>query len=203
MLNSNSAQQKWDRIYQHRNQIAKPCWVLANHLHLLPNQKQQAIEALDLASGLGANSLLLAAQGLKTHAWDISSVALEHLQRQAKLQSLSVTTLQRDIEAHPPPANSFDVIVVSQFLYRPIFAAIIAALKPGGLLFYQTYHQQKLTEHGPSKPKFLLAPNELLSLLSELELVFYREDASQGDLSVGLRDCSYYIGRKIKQTNSL
>jgi SAM-dependent methyltransferase len=198
MAENKNAQHKWDRIYQQRTEPCKPCWVLANHTHLLPTKQQDSdlISSLDLACGLGANSLLLAEKGLDSHAWDVSSVALDQLQSLAEQQSLSVTTLQRDIENHPPPPNHFDVIVVSQFLYRPIFPAIIAALKPGGLLFYQTYHQQKVTEHGPSNQKFLLAPNELLSLLADLELVFYREDARQGNLSLGLRDCSYYIGRK-------
>lgn len=165
---------------------------MQHNQHLLPTEG----DALDLACGLGANALLLAARQLDTYAWDNSAVGLQKLAQFAAERSLSVTTLQRDVEQSPPPAHSFDVIVVSQFLYRPIFPALVAALKPGGVLFYQTFHQQKLSSSGPGNPDFLLAPGELLTAFADLQVLFYREDAQVGDLQQGLRDCSYFVGRK-------
>lgn len=188
-----TVQNKWDQRYKHSTSPGKPCWVLEQHNHLLPQHGC----SLDLACGLGGNALLLASRGLNSHAWDISAQALEKLSLFAKQRQLTVNTQQRDIEKSPPAANSFDVIVVSHFLFRPMFPALIAALKPQGLLFYQTFHQHKLSENGPSDPNFLLAPNELLSLLSPLKLVFYREDASIGNPQFGLRDCCYYIGQRL------
>jgi tellurite methyltransferase len=185
-------QNKWDQRYQHITDAGNPCWVLNQHRHLLPSDGK----ALDLACGLGANALLLAQSGLESHGWDISPQALKKLSEFALQQNLIVHTKLQDIEKRPPPANSFDVIVVSQFLYRPIFPALISALKSDGLLFYQTFHSKKLTSGGPSSSEFLLKPNELLSLLSPLELVFYREDADIGQPEEGLRDCSYFIGKK-------
>ncbi len=186
-------QKKWDERYRNSTQPGNTCWVLDNHLHLLPSQGR----SLDVACGLAANALCLAEQGLESHGWDISSVALEKATYFAAQRGLSINTLQRDIEENPPQQNSFDVIVVSQFLYRPLFPALIDALKPNGLLFYQTFNQQKLTSSGPNNPDYLLATNELLHLLSPLELVFYREDARNGALDKGLRDCSYFIGKRI------
>ncbi len=184
---------KWDKRYSKSTQAGDACWVLSNNLHLLPAEGK----SLDLACGLGANALHLAEQGLQSYAWDSSSVALEKLSLFAEQQSLTVHTEQRDIEQQPPEPESFDVIVVSQFLYRPIFPALIKALKPNGLIFYQTFHRNKIDQHGPSNPEYLLASNELLQLLPSLELVFYREDGSTGNLEQGLRNISYYVGRKI------
>lgn len=185
-------QKKWDQRYQHSNDPGNPCWLLQNHSYLLPTTGR----SLDLACGLGANALFLAAQGLESHAWDCSSVALKKLTLFATRQQFSITTQHREIEQHPPEENSFDIIVVSQFLYRHIMPALIDALLPGGLLFYQTFNQEKLSKEGPSNPDFLLANNELLNLLSPLEVVFYREDRMIGRLDQGLRDFSYFIGRK-------
>ncbi len=183
---------KWDKRYQKSTQPGECCWVLNNNLHLLAGRGR----SLDLACGLGANALCLAELGFDSHAWDVSSVALDKLTGFAAQQSLSITTKQRDIEQSPPEENSFDVIVVSQFLYRPIFPALMAALKPGGLLFYQTFQKNKLTRSGPDNPQFLLAEGELLELLKPLTLLFYREDGRAGNLDQGLRDCSYFVGRQ-------
>ncbi len=185
---------KWDRRYQQSCYPGNPCRVLADNLHLLPQQGK----ALDLACGLGANALCLAAQGLEVHAWDNSAVALEKLREFATAQNLTVHTLQRDVETTPPKTAIFDVIVVSQFLYRPIMPALTAALRPGGLLFYQTFHQDKLATTGPSSPDFLLTRNELLHSFRELLTIYYREDHRTGDLQQGLRDCSYYIGQRLE-----
>lgn len=186
-------QQKWNQRYQHSTTAGDPCWVLKQNSHLLPPHGK----ALDLACGLGANALYLARHGLETHGWDISTVALDKLGSMAQQNSLSVNTLQRDVEQHPPAKNSFDVIVVSQFLYRDIFPDLIDALNAGGLLFYQTFNQQKLSDQGPGSKEYLLSRNELLNQLSSLQLVFYREDSRVGNLNQGLRDCSYYVGQKI------
>ena len=184
---------KWNQRYRNSENAGEACWVLKNNCHLLPKNAR----SLDLACGLGANALLLARYGLESHGWDLSTQALEKLSTFAKAQQLSVCTKQRDVEQQPPEANSFDIIVVSQFLYRPIFPALINALKPKGLLFYQTFHQLKQGNLGPNTQKFLLQPNELLSLLSPLRLVFYREDSTIGQTDLGLRDCSYFIGQRL------
>lgn len=190
--NTGAIESKWNRRYQEKLSAGKPCWVLENNQHLLPASGK----CLDFACGLGANALLLASLKLDVHAWDISATALYKLNQFANEKNTSVQTLKRDIENAPPDASSFDVIVVSQFLYRPVFPQLIAALKPDGLLFYQTFNSQKISDRGPSSSDFLLAPGELLSLCSTLDVVFYREDGRIGDLQKGLRDCSYIIGKK-------
>lgn len=184
---------KWDRIYQAETFTSEPASVLAENLFLLP----QTGNALDLASGLGANALKLAKQGLTTQAWDISAIAMHKLQRQADAHALPIKTFTKEITLDSFAPACFDVIVVSRFLDRSICNAIMESLKSGGLLLYQTYTQQKTSESGPKNPRFLLAENELLALFSSLKLVYYRENAGLGMIQQGLRNEAQFIGQKI------
>ena len=183
---------KWDKIYQTATGEAEPAAVLSDNLFLLP---QKGL-ALDLASGLGANALLLAKQGLTTEAWDISAIAMRRLQQQADAQALPIKTYTREITLDSFASCCFDVIVVSRFLDRSICNAIMESLKSDGLLFYQTYTQHKTSNLGPKNPRFLLAENELLQLFSPLKRVYYRENSGLGMIHQGLRNEAQFIGQK-------
>ena len=192
MQKLSKVKEKWDKRYQSISGKISAAEVLSENLHLLPENG----DALDLACGRGGNALLLANSGLNSHAWDISEVALVLLTEQAKQQGLEIVTLQRDLEQLPPPENSFDVIVVSYFLDRNICDHLIKALKPGGLLFYQTFCREKLSNKGPGKAEFLLVRNELLDLFEPLSVLYYREDNLCGNLKAGQRDTAAYVGQK-------
>ena len=182
----------WNACYT-QAAYGEAAWVLREHAHLLPAQAQ----ALDLACGLGANALFLAECGLAVSALDSSSVAIERLQTEAVARGLSVAASVRDVVHQPPAAASFDVIVVAHFLERALFPALIAALRPSGLLFYQTFTSERVaTLSTPSNPAFLLAPNELLRLCAPLRILAYREDALAGDLAWGMRARAACVGMK-------
>jgi len=184
----------WDARYAAEPDVpGEAAWVLREFAHLLPSHGQ----ALDLACGLGANASFLAVRGLNTTAWDNSEVAMEKLQAYASAQKLRLLTAVRDVVAHPPEPASLDVIVVTHFLARALFPALIAALRPGGLLFYQTFTCEKIaTLKTPSNPDFLLAPNELLHLCAGLRILAYREDGRAGDLTSGMRARAACVGQK-------
>ena len=184
---------KWNQIYQSQTIKSETVSVLEENLFLLPKTGK----ALDLASGLGENALLLAKQGLTTEGWDISAVAMQKLQQQADAHALPVKTFTKEIASDSFAVTWFDVIVVSRFLDRSICNAIMESLKPNGLLFYQTYTQQKVIEQGPKNPCFLLAENELLQLFSSLKLIYYRENSGLGKVQHGLRNEAQFIGQKI------
>jgi SAM-dependent methyltransferase len=188
-----SPSEKWDGIYaQCAAALPEAAEVLRGHAFLLPPSGA----ALDLACGLGGNALLLARAGLLTEAWDISAVALNKLQQRAAAERLAIRTRCADIRPGCFAPGSFDVIAVSRFLDRALCPAIIAALKPDGLLFYQTYTREKTAAHGPQNPAYLLAENELLQLFSALRIVFYCEHGMIGDLAQGLRNEAQLIGQK-------
>jgi len=100
------------------------------------------------------------------------------------------------VVAQPPEAGSFDVIVVAHFLERALAPALMAALRPGGLLFYQTFIKEKVTDRGPGNPSYRLGRNELLKLFPSLEVVVYREEARIGDTTRGFRDQAMLVASK-------
>ena len=190
---SDTDQVKWDRIYTDgAGKSAEPCHVLSSHSHLLP----PGGTALDLACGRGGNAIYLAAGGYNTRAWDISEVAIQRLADLARQRGLPLTAQQRDVTADPPEPESFDVIVVSRFLDRTLAPAICAALKEQGLLFYQTFIREKVSDTGPHNPAYRLDTNELLQLFSPLHLIYYHEEGCVGNTERGFRNEAMLIAQK-------
>jgi len=185
-------QAKWDAIYRLAQQPAGAAGVLAGNRFLLPEQGT----ALDLACGLGGNALFLAEAGLSVDAWDISAEALRNLRAKALERSLDMRIRHCSIGPELLEAGSYDVIVISRFLDRALCNAIMAALKTGGLLFYQTFTREKLDQNGPRNPDYLLARNELLRLFAPLTLIFYQEYALIGNPQYGDRNEARFIGQK-------
>ena len=144
---------KWNHIYSQSGQESyPPIEVLTENDFLLPTTGT----ALDLACGLGANAIFLAERGLAVTAWDISVVAIDKLTAYAVQQGLNINACQEKITAESFTKCSFDVIVVSRFLDRTLSDAIIGALKPDGLLFYQTFTREKTSPRPPNNPDYLL-----------------------------------------------
>ena len=185
MQKSESIADKWNARYASLSNDIAPAqasMVLAEGLRWLPDAESSSEHAeqpvnrrnaLDLACGRAGNAYLLAQCGFCVSAWDISGAAIDHItqRRPATIDH----AVQRDVSQQPPEPESFDVIVVSRFLDRSICPAIALALKPGGVLFYQTF------VHGLSNPDYLLAPNELLTLFSGLHILEYHEPAEDND----------------------
>lgn len=185
--------EKWDKRHAQAQGPAQPATVLAENAHLLPAHGM----SLDLACGRGGNALFLAQRGLCSHGWDLSPIAIEQLQVLARRQSLEVHGSVRDVSRAPPAPQTFDVIVVSHFLDRAIMPAIVNALRPDGLLFYQTFIREKVDDSGPGNPNFRLDVNELLNLFSPLRVLVYREEGVVGDTRLGFRNLAMYVGMKV------
>lgn len=185
-------QQKWNAIYRQSTRKPEAARILTENACLLPKPGK----ALDLACGSGGNAMYLAKTGLMVDAWDISDVALTILNQQADTCKLNIHTKQCKIGSETLPESHYDVIVICRFLDRNLCNAIMGALKPGGLLFYQTYTRSKVDQIGPNNPDFLLETNELLRLFAPLTVIFYREYARIGDLLCDDRNEAYYIGQK-------
>ncbi len=192
----NDLREKWDRIYsQDQPDRHAPVQLLTENAFLLP----PAGRALDLACGLGANAIFLAEKGLKVTALDISSTAIEKLRAFAGRRELAIEARQEALTPASLQASAFDVIVISRFLDRSLKDAILAALKPGGLLFYQTFTRLKVHAGGPNNPAYLVDTGELLRLFSALRTVYYRDNAVLGDIRQGLRNEAQFIGQKPDQ----
>jgi SAM-dependent methyltransferase len=125
---------------------------------------------LDLAAGGGRHTRWLAARGHALTAVDRDTEAMAALRDVAEV-------IVADIERDPWPlaGRSFDVVVVTNYLWRPLLPAIVAAVGPGGLLLYETFAAGNASVGRPANPQFLLAPGELLAAASGLRIVAYED----------------------------
>lgn len=86
-----------------------------------------------------------------------------------------------DIENKPWPLmdgdqiRRFDAVVVTHYLWRPLFPLILQSVAPGGVLIYETFAQGNETVGKPSRPDFLLHPGELLAICAPLRIVAFEE----------------------------
>ncbi len=162
--------------------LRPPARFLVEKAHALPRGK-----ALDVAAGSGRNTLFLAEQGWTVHAVDRNHSALATLSAVARERSLLVVTMgEMDLESRDNPASLFpaaayDVVLVFFYLFRPLFPALLHALKPGGMLLYETFLVENyLRYQRPRHREFCLEPGELLRLAPGLEIVHYDEGERPG-----------------------
>jgi SAM-dependent methyltransferase len=125
---------------------------------------------LDLACGGGRHVRWFAERGHAVTAVDRDSAALDTLGSIAE-------TVEADIENGPWPLGErqFAGVIVTNYLWRPLFARIVASVAPGGVLLHETFTQGNETVGKPSRPDFLLAPGELLRAYGQLRTVAYED----------------------------
>jgi len=180
MSEESTKQQRWNQRYQEKvSSEPAPATILKSYQQSLSTQENAQRKALDLACGLGGNAIYLAQQGYQVTAVDYSDVALSQLAKKAENAKLSIDTVLCDLEKDgAEDFKDFDLVVVSYYLQRSLFAKIFSFLKPGGLLFYQTFSGEQVDGVGPQNPDFRLKQGELLSLCQPHLVLFYREDSS-------------------------
>jgi tellurite methyltransferase len=183
----------WDARYEAATAIPKPALVLRQWPHLLPREGT----ALDLACGLGGSALWLAEQGFRVSAWDMSPTAIARLREAARLRGFHLDARVRDLTALPPSPESFDMILVAHFLDRDLAPSIAAALRPGGLLFYQTFSRESRGTHGPANPAYRLARNELITLFPDLTIRAYRAEGRLAAPESGLGDLALMVAQRV------
>ncbi|MGD9538375.1 MAG: class I SAM-dependent methyltransferase [Alphaproteobacteria bacterium] len=127
---------------------------------------------LDLACGGGRHARLFLGLGHPVTALDRDTAALGGLPRAALLE-----VVQADLEDGSPwplAGRRFAGIVVANYLHRPLFPAILAALEPGGILIYETFAAGNERFGRPRNPDHLLKSGELLDIVRDrLEVIAY------------------------------
>jgi tellurite methyltransferase len=133
-------------------------------------------QALDLACGNGRNTLYLARQGLAATGIDRSRDALEAGRKAAARSNLKASFVQADLTRFSLPPGVFSVVICFKYRDRDWYASIRAALRPGGLLIFETYTlEHRKYDHKPLDPAHLLERHELLRAFGDWEIIFYRE----------------------------
>jgi SAM-dependent methyltransferase len=122
---------------------------------------------LDLACGGGRHARYFAARGLHVVAVD----------REPQVLDGSIEFLKADLEqgAWPLGERRFAAIIVTNYLHRPLFPLIEAALDEGGVLLYETFMSGNERYGRPSNPAFLLRPGELLDAFERLHVVAFEQ----------------------------
>ena len=152
-----------------------PAGWLVTHRGLLPASGR----ALDVACGRGRHALWLARHGFETTAIDRDPEAVAALAVRARAEGLPLTATAVDLEAGEVALGeaAYDVVVVVHYLHRALFPALLAAIRPGGVLVYETFTRAQAARGRPTNPAFLLEPGELRRLVAGLEIL----DAREGD----------------------
>lgn len=148
----------------HGNLSPSP-WIV-RWTHLVP----AGGEVLDLACGGGRHARWFAERGHAVTAVDRDADALSTLAGIAR-------TVEADIENGPWPlaGRRFAAVIVTNYLWRPLFGQIAACVAPGGVLLHETFAQGNETVGKPSRADFLLAPGELLRAYGELRTVAFED----------------------------
>ena len=141
-----------------------PSQWIARFAHLVRPQGQ----VLDIACGLGRHMRMFHAKHNGVTGIDKAQAAIDAV---ANLGP----AIQADIENDPwpLPGQQFDAVVVTNYLWRPLWPQILDSVKPGGLLLYETFAQGNEAFGKPSRADFLLAPGELLQVCNGWQIIAY------------------------------
>lgn len=161
--------ERWNARYKSdiRDSFEKPRPLLVEYAHLLPSSGL----ALDIAMGLGGNAGFLINHGLQVIGIDISEVAI----RCAHSRLPTLMTLVADLNHFYFPPATFDVIINFLYLQRDLWPVFTRALRPGGILIFETLTTEMLSIHPEIEPQYLLQPGELAHAFPDLNILLYRE----------------------------
>jgi SAM-dependent methyltransferase len=132
--------------------------------------------ALDVAMGRGRHALCLAAAGFQTFGVDLELDSVATAVRAATDRGLVLRGWRADLRDCVLPSGCFDLVVVTRYLQRDLFAALRESLAPEGLLLYETFTvAQRRHGTGPTSSDHLLEHRELLARAAPLTPLFYEE----------------------------
>jgi SAM-dependent methyltransferase len=132
--------------------------------------------ALDVAMGRGRHAEALAAAGLLPFGVDLDEETVRDAVDRLRRRGIALRAWCADLTRYPLPSSAFALILVTRYLQRDLFASLGGALKPGGVILYETFTEAQLRhERGPRSPDHLLREGELAGLFSTFDVMFSEE----------------------------
>ncbi|MFJ5717007.1 methyltransferase domain-containing protein [Neobacillus sp. NPDC093127] len=148
--------------------------------------------ALDLACGLGGNSLFLARLNFQVQAIDISDVAVNYLQDIAAKQKLAIYPQLSDLTEITTlnlQKNSFNLVVITNYLDRSLFPLVKSIIKEDGYFFMETFYMSPKHENLGVSNQYKLEPGELLAEFGDWKILFYEENEQEGRQTIFCQKC--------------
>ena len=163
---------RWDERYRSQEKPAGDPGLPARFALFEPSFIE-VTDALEIACGSGQASVWLAKAGVQVTGYDISPVAISSAKELATLHGVDVrcTFAVADFDEGLPSGEEVDLVLCNMFRDPSLDQAMIARLRPGGLLAVAA-----LSEVGAEPGPFRAKPKELVEAFRSLELVESHED---------------------------
>jgi SAM-dependent methyltransferase len=127
---------------------------------------------LDLACGAGRHTRLFLERGHPVTGVDVDVSGLDDLRQHPQLEIVQANL--EDGSPWPLPNRRFGAVIVTNYLWRPLFGPLLESIEQGGLLLYETFARGNAAYGRPTNPDFLLRPGELIEVVRDhLQIVAY------------------------------
>jgi SAM-dependent methyltransferase len=129
---------------------------------------------LDVAAGSGRHTRLFLEHGHGVVAIDADISGIADLRGHSRLEMIEADL--EDGTAFPLAGHSFACVVVTNYLHRPIMAALVDAVMAKGVFIYETFAKGNERFGKPRSPDHLLEPGELLEVVrGKLRVLAYED----------------------------
>lgn len=168
------------------NSFQEPAKLLKDYLPLLPIGK-----ALDVAMGKGRNSIFLASHGFEVTGLERDEESIRICKDEADKAGVKIDARHvdlEDLESYQIEGSAYDVVICFYYLQRNLFSPIKDAIKPQGIIIYETFLiDQHLKTGHPKRREYCFEHNELLKFFPEFRILYYHEGQdSKGTYKAGL-----------------
>ncbi|MBO0962790.1 class I SAM-dependent methyltransferase [Neobacillus sp. MM2021_6] len=172
---------KWNRKYHERINVLK---------EPVPNPRLRNLssylmggQALDLACGLGGNSLFLAEMKYEVKAIDISEVAITYIKTLATNNKLNIHPSVSDLtsgDKYHWGDTIFDLVIITYYLDRSLFPIVKTIIKELGYFFMETFYQSPQNDNQGVSNQYKLHSQELLTEFGDWTILFFEENKQEG-----------------------
>jgi SAM-dependent methyltransferase len=157
------------RLWQPNKFLTEAIAVIASREPRVPGGRT----AVDVACGTGRDAVYLALVGYDVTAIDHLPDAVSRAADLAGRYAVSVRPVVHDLERdNSIPPGPYDLACVFRYLHRPLWPALRDAVRPGGYVVYETFHERNLeTGRSPRSPNHLLRTGELVGAFAGFEVL--------------------------------